>query len=252
MTETQQLWDRGEMPFVEHLRELRKRLIICVATIGCFAVALFWPSPRIIHGLVSLYFPTITLHAFGPTDVIGAEFKFSLAGAIVLGLPVILSQAWLFAVPAIHPKTRRKVYIYVAPTIALAAAGIAFCHFLIMPRVISALLLMTDDLATATFGIEPTINLILILFLAFALIFQTPVIMVALARVGIVNARKLRAWRRYTLMGTLIVGGIAAPDGSPLTMALLAAPMYALYEISIVIIAVLEPIWRGGNKRITP
>ena len=245
-------WDTGEMTFIEHLRELRQRLIICAVSVGVIAVALFWPAPWIIHTLVHLYFPGLTLHAFGPTDVIGAEFRFALFGAIVFSLPVILYQVWMFAVPAINPKTRQRVYLYALPTLLLACTGVAFCHFFILPRVVSALLSMTSDLAEATFGIAPTINLILILFLAFALIFQTPVVMVALARIGLVHVAGLRKARRYTLMGTLLAGGIAAPDGSPLTMVLLAAPMYVLYEISIIVIAVLNKVWQGESSRTAP
>lgn len=237
-------WDGADMPMMGHLAELRTRLITCVASLVIFALLLFWPSPFVIHWLVATYFPGVVLHAFSPTDVIGTEFYFSLYGALVLSLPVLVYQIWMFIVPAFHPKTRRYVYAYTAPSVLLAVAGVLFCHFFILPRVVAALLKMTRDIAETTFGISSTINLILAMFLAFALIFQTPVVMVCLARIGLINVRMLRKSRRYTLMGTLLVGGIAAPDGSPLTMCLLAIPLYALFEISIVIISVLERVWR--------
>jgi sec-independent protein translocase protein TatC len=126
----------------------------------------------------------------------------------------------------------------------LAALGVAFCHFLVLPRVIHALLAITGQLAQATFGIAPTINFILLLLLAFALVFQTPLVMIALARIGVVNARMLMHYRRYAVMGTLLVGGFAAPDASPMTMLMLAVPMYVLYEASIWIIVPLEKSWR--------
>jgi sec-independent protein translocase protein TatC len=233
-------WDRGEMTLTEHLQELRVRLVTCAAVVGVLAVVLFLPAPWMIRTLTGWYFPHMTLHAFGPTDVIGAEFRFALFGSIVLSLPLILYQIWIFVVPAIHPKTRRQVYAYTAPAFALAMLGLVFCHFLILPHVVSALLSMTSALAEPTFGIAPTMNLILLLFLAFALIFQTPIIMLALAHAGLVTASSLRGARRHTLMGMLIVGGIAAPDGSPVTMLLLAVPMYALYEISILVVAALR------------
>ncbi|MBV9973269.1 MAG: twin-arginine translocase subunit TatC, partial [Candidatus Eremiobacteraeota bacterium] len=75
-------------------------------------------------------------------------------------------------------------------------------------------------------------------------IFQTPVVMVALARIGIVSPAFLRRYRRHALFGFFVFGGIVAPDGNPLTMALLAVPMYALYEISIWLIVLLERTWR--------
>jgi sec-independent protein translocase protein TatC len=155
----------------------------------------------------------------------------------------------MFVVPAIHPKTRRAVYGYVAPSIVLAAAGIAFAHFLVLPRVVGALLNITDSIAEPVFGIESTINLVLLLFLAFALIFQTPVVMILLARIGLVNSSFLRTNRKYIGFGMMVVGAVLAPDGSPLTMTLLAAPMYVLFESSIWIIVGLEKSWKRAALR---
>ncbi len=233
------------MPLTEHLRELRHRLIVSLVTIGTIAVVLFWPAQFAILWLKNEYLgPSIDLNAFSPTDVIFTEFKFSLYGAIVLGLPVIVYQTWMFVVPAFHPKTRKIVYGYTAPSIFLAAAGIAFCHFFIIRRVLTALLGITTAVAKETFGVEPTLNIILLSFLAFALVFQTPMIMVALARIGIVNVGFLRKNRRYALMGILLAGGFLAPDASPVTMLLISGPMYVLYEASIWIIVLLEKSWR--------
>ena len=232
------------MPFTEHLRELRQRLIISLATVGVLAVGLFWPSQFVITWLKDEYLgKAIQLHAFSPTDVIFTEFKFSVYGAIVIGLPVIVYQIWMFIVPAFHPRTRSIVYAYTAPSLLLAALGIAFCHFFIIHRVLTALLGITTAIADETFGIESTMNLILLTFLVFALVFQTPMVMLALARIGLVNVPMLRMYRRYALMGILLVGGLAAPDASPVTMMLIAGPMYVLYEASILIISLLEKSW---------
>ena len=236
------------MPFTEHLRELRNRLMTCLVTIGVLMLALFWPSQYVIRWMKDEYLgPTIALHAFAPTDVIFIELKFSLYGALVLGLPVIIYQAWMFIVPAFHPRTRRVVYLYTFPSLLLAAAGILFCHFFIVKRVLTALLFITQAVATETFGIQPTLNIILLLFLAFAIVFQTPTVMLALARIGVVNVPMLRKYRRYAAMGILLLGGIAAPDASPVTMLLIAGPMYALYELSILLIVILERTWRRSS-----
>lgn len=238
-------WDQKEMPFTEHLRELRNRLAICVGTVLGLAVLLLWPCQQAIVPLTRLYFGNkVQLHAFGPADAVWAIFKFAIYGAIVLGLPVLLYQIWMFVVPAVHPKTRRAVYSYIAPSFVLALAGIAFAHLLVIPRVIGALIGITNTIAVPTFGIESTINLILLLFLAFALVFQTPVVMLLLARVGLVNSRLLRKYRRYIVFGMLLVGGVLAPDGSPVTMLLIASPMYVLFEISIWLIVFMEKRWK--------
>lgn len=238
-------WDQKEMPFTEHLRELRNRLFICVVTVAAVAVLALWPAGKLIPILSHYYFPSIELNAFGPADAIWAIFKLSLYIAIVIGLPVILFQIWMFVVPAVNPKTRRMVYWYVAPSLLLAAAGIAFAHYLVLPRVIKGLLFWTDSVhAKATFGIEATINLVLLLLLAFAIVFQTPVVMLLCARIGLINSGLLRKYRKYIGFGMLIVGAVLAPDGSPLTMTLLAAPMYVLFEVSIWLIVFMEKRWK--------
>lgn len=240
-----EVWDQKEMSFMEHLGELRRRLLIVIGTVLGLAIVLFWPSKYIIPLLTHTYFRGIPLHAFGPADVILVEFKFSIYAAIVVGLPVLLYQIWMFIVPAFAPRTRRVVYAYVAPSLLLALGGIAFAHAVVLPHVTKALVGVTNAVATPTFGIQPTLNFILLIFLAFALIFQTPVIMVALARIGVINSAFLKRSRKYFLFGFFVFGAVAAPDGNPLTMAMMALPMYALYEISLWIIAVLEKSWHA-------
>ncbi len=242
------VWDQKEMPFTEHLRELRTRLLIAIATVGIIAVGLFWPSQFVIRWMVGAYFHGITLHAFGPADVIFTELKFSVIAGIVVGLPMLIFQAWMFVVPAVNPRTRRMVYAFIVPSILLAAAGLAFAHFIVIPRVVAALIGITDAIATPTFGVAETLNFVLVLLALFALIFQLPIVLIGLARLGIVNAKLLGRYRRHALFGFVIAGGIAAPDGNPLTMALLALPMYVLYEISVAIIAVLEKSWHPPER----
>ncbi|MFY9631904.1 MAG: twin-arginine translocase subunit TatC [Candidatus Cybelea sp.] len=237
-------WDQKEMPITEHLRELRNRLLIAIGTVGAIAVVLFWPSQYVIRWMMHEYFGGLQLHAFGPADVIFTEFKFSIVGGIVLGLPLLLQQLWLFVVPAIHPRTRRMVYAFIIPSLLLALLGLAFAHFVVIPRVVAALLHITDAVATPTFGVASTLNFVIVLLALFAIIFQTPIVLIGLARLGIVSAATLKRYRRHALFGFFVAGGIAAPDGNPLTMALLALPMYVLYELSIWIIAPLERRWR--------
>ncbi len=243
-------WDQREMPFTEHLRELRNRLMVCLSTVLGLTVVLLWPAQWAIPRLTHLYFGKIQLHSFGPADGVWAIFKFALYGAIVVGLPVILHQIWMFVVPAIHPKTRKAVYSYIAPSFLLSLAGIAFAHFLVLPRVIGALNGINASISVPTYGIEATINLVLLLFLAFAIVFQTPVVMLLGARIGLINSALLRKYRKYIGFGMLVAGAVLAPDGSPATMMLIAAPMYVLFEISIWLIVFTERRGRDNKANV--
>ncbi|MBV8354363.1 MAG: twin-arginine translocase subunit TatC [Candidatus Eremiobacteraeota bacterium] len=237
------------MTFTEHLRELRGRLMVCVVTVTIIALGMFYPSIFVIRWMSRTYFPGVTLHAFGPADAVGTMFRFSLYAAIVIGLPVLLYQTWMFVVPAIHPKTRRLVYKLLVPSVLLAAIGVAFCHFIVIPVVIKGTTLLTNAIATETYGVGATLNFILILFLAFALIFQLPMVLIMLARIGLVSSKSLRGYRRYAIMSALLIGGVAAPDGQPTTMMLMASPLFLLYEASIWMILVLERSWQKETAR---
>ncbi|HEY1728661.1 MAG TPA: twin-arginine translocase subunit TatC [Candidatus Baltobacteraceae bacterium] len=237
-------WDQKEMTFTEHLRELRTRLMVCAITITVIGIGMFYPSIYVINWMKHQYYPNVTLHAFGPVDAVGTMFRFSLYSAIIIGLPVIMHQIWMFIVPAIHPKTRNMVYKLIVPSIGLAIVGILFAHFVVIPVVIKGTTLLTSLIATETYGIGSTLNLVLLLFLAFALIFQLPMILIMLARIGLVSSKSLRTFRRYAIMGSLLAGGVAAPDGQPTTMMLMAAPLFILYEVSIWIIILLERSWQ--------
>jgi sec-independent protein translocase protein TatC len=241
-------WDQKEMPFTEHLRELRNRLFVCVVTVAVLALALLYPAQLAIPWLTHLYFGNIQLHAFGPGDALWAIFKLSLYGAIVLGLPVILFQVWMFVVPAVHPRTRRAVYSYIVPSFLLALAGIAFAHFLVIPRALAGLEYFTEKIAVPTFGIENTLNLVLLMLLAFAIVFQTPIVMLLLARIGLINSMLMRKYRKYIGFGMLVAGAVLAPDGSPVTMTLIAAPMYVLFETSIWLIVLMEKRWKREGQ----
>jgi sec-independent protein translocase protein TatC len=211
--------------------------------VGAISVLAFWPSQYAIKWMIDYYFHGLALHAFGPADVIFAEFKFSLIVGLIVGLPMLFYQTWMFVVPAIHPKTRSMVYSFIFPSFLLALAGLAFAHFVVIPRVVAALLAVTSAIADPTFGVDQTLGFVLILLALFAVIFQTPIILIGLARLGIVNGALLGKYRRHAFFAMVVVGGIAAPDGNPLTMAMLAIPMYVLYEVSIWIILLSEKSW---------
>ena len=184
-------------------------------------------------------FRRVELHAFGPADVIFTELKFSVVGGIVVGLPVLLQQLWLFVVPAIHPRTRRMVYAFVFRR-CTGRARLGVRALRSDPAGRSALLHITDAVATPTFGIASTLNFVIVLLALFAIIFQTPIVLIGLARWASSAQVGLMHYRRHAIFGFFVAGGIAAPDGNPITMALLAMPMYALYEISIWMIVPLQ------------
>ena len=202
-------WDQKEMPFTEHLRELRKRLIVCVDHDPVIGIGMFY-AVDLRHQLdeARVFSATSRSTRSGRPTRSGRSSSSRSTARSCIGLPVICIRS---GCSSFRRSIRRRAG---RSTIRRAVdragrVGIVFAHFLVIPRVIGGRRSITSSIATATFGIESTINLVLLLFLAFALIFQTPMIMIMLARIGLVNSKSLRTFRRYAIMGSLLAGGIA-------------------------------------------
>ena len=225
------------MTFTEHLAELRTRLLISIAVIGVASLVAFPMMPPVLTFVERFFLPGITLHVFSPAETIRVYIKLSLLLGIVVAMPVVLYEAYAFVAPALDRRLRKRIPWYVLPSFAMSAAGIAFCGLVVLPFVLRALMRLNQSAGLeSTYQLEPTVGFITIILGIFAVMFQLPIVMAILAGVGIVNAKMLAdKWRHATLV-IFVAAGIAAPDGNPMTMALLALPLLALYLVSIVVV----------------
>jgi sec-independent protein translocase protein TatC len=234
--------DDVEMTFTQHLAELRNRLLISIAAVVVVSGIAFPLMPRLLAWVQTHFLNGIQLHVFSPAEVISVEIKLSLLSGIVIGLPIILYQAYAFVAPALDRRVRKRIGWYVIPSFAMSALGIAFCGFVILPFVLHALFGLTQSAGlVGTYQLDPTIGFVAILLAIFAVMFQLPIVLSILASVGLVNAKMLAdKWRHATVI-ICVLAGVAAPDGNPLTMALLALPLVGLYLASIVVVRFTQP-----------
>ncbi|HKW45232.1 MAG TPA: twin-arginine translocase subunit TatC [Candidatus Eremiobacteraceae bacterium] len=238
----EKLSDDVEMTFTQHLAELRNRLFISIITVVVVSGAAFPLMPRILNWVEQRFLNGIQLHVFSPAEIIAVEIKLSLLAGIVIGMPVILYQLYAFVAPALDRRVRGRVGWYAIPSFVMSALGIAFCGFLILPFVLRALLNLTQQAGlVGTYQLEPTIGFVTILLGIFAVMFQLPIVLSILASIGLVNAKMLAdKWRHATVV-ICVLAGVAAPDGNPLTMALLALPLLGLYVASIAVVRITQP-----------
>ncbi|MBC5806538.1 MAG: twin-arginine translocase subunit TatC [Candidatus Eremiobacter antarcticus] len=234
--------DDVEMTFTEHLAELRRRLLVAVLAVIAISVAAFPFMGKILKFVESMFLRGIPLHVFSPAEIIRVELKLSVLIGIVVSFPIILYEVYAFIAPALDRRIRHRVVWYALPSFAMSLLGLAFCGFVVLPFVMHALLRFTQNSGLiGTYQLEPTVGFIALLLGIFAVMFQLPIVLSVLASVGLVNARMLAAkWRHATLI-IAIAAAIAAPDGNPLTMALLAAPLLALYGLSIAVVRFTQP-----------
>ncbi len=222
------------MTILEHLRELRQRLIVAgiAVLIGMTIAAVFltWPVIKLLSEPAGL-----NLVALRPTETFVTYFKVALVTGATLAMPVIVWQILLFVLPALHKHERRWVY-FAVPFITLAfAAGLAFGFFIVIPFAVRYLMGFGGDVIQPFWSIEEYLTFITTLLFWIGLSFETPIVMFFLAKLGLVNARSLGRYRRYAIVGAFVIGAIITPTPDPFNQSLVAIPMYLLYELGVLL-----------------
>jgi sec-independent protein translocase protein TatC len=240
----------AKMTFLEHLDELRRRLTYSLVSIlvGCLIAFTFVGRiySFIMDPLTALLPKGSSFIFTEPMEAFFLTVKMALLVGIMIAMPVILAQAWLFIAPGLYSKEKRLA----APFIILATVGFvggtAFAHYLLFPWMwIFFASFATDKLAFMP-RIEPVFALYVKMVLAMGLVFQMPAIVYTLARIGIVTARFLIKSFKYAVLGIFVASAVITPSGDMLTQTLFAVPMIGLYLISIII------AWIFGKKRSAP
>ncbi len=222
------------MTILEHLRELRTRLIVSGIGIGVgmtiSAVFLTWPVIKLLSEPSGL-----TLVALRPTETFVTYFKVAMVTGAALAMPVIVWQTLLFVLPALHAHEKRWVYIAV-PFITIAfAAGLAFGFFIVIPSAVRFLGGFGGDTIQQFWSIEEYLTFITTLLFWIGLSFETPIAIFFLAKLGIVNPRGLGRFRRYAIVGSFAIAAVITPTPDPFNQTLVAVPMYLLYELGVLL-----------------
>jgi sec-independent protein translocase protein TatC len=229
----------AEQPFVAHLVELRDRLIKAVLAIAvCFGVLAIWPGPAGLYDLLSA--PLVahlpkgsTLIATSVISPFLVPLKITLMAAFMWALPVVLYQVWAFVAPGLYRHEKRLVLPLVISSTLLFLLGVAFCYFFVFGQVFQFIQSFAPKSITAAPDIEAYLGFVLTMFIAFGASFEVPVVVVVLARLGMVSIAQLRAFRSYFIVLAFIVAAVLTPPDVVSQLAL-AIPMVLLYEVGIV------------------
>jgi sec-independent protein translocase protein TatC len=237
-------------PLMEHLIELRRRLIwtmlaIAIAFAICFYFAkplynlLLWPY-RVAAGVDT----PIEMIYTAPQEFFFTEMKLALWGAIFLAFPVIASQIYMFVAPGLYRNERQAFLPFLVATPILFLAGAALVYFVVMPLAMAFFLSMqqTGDAQVhiqLTARVSEYLSLIMALILAFGICFQLPVLLTLLARAGLITAEQLKKYRRHAILIAFIVAAVLTPP-DPISQISLAIPTILLYELSIYAVRLAE------------
>jgi sec-independent protein translocase protein TatC len=230
---------------IEHLIELRTRLIRAALAVLVVFVALF-PWSREWYAMLAE--PMIAALPQGgqmiATDVVGV-FLVTLMLAFLVALPVVLWQVWAFIAPGLYQHERSLAVPLMLASIGLFAAGMAFAYFVVFPSVFGFMVAVAPDGVAWMTDIDKYLSFVLTTFLAFGFTFEVPVVVIVLVRMGIVSLEKLRAWRPYVIVGAFIIGAIFTPPDI-MSQVLLAVPLWLLYELGIIMAQFVKPAAKPG------
>jgi sec-independent protein translocase protein TatC len=237
----------GKMSFLEHLDELRKRIIRSVIAVGLgFLIACFFIQQLfdfIMKPLQALLPPGGTLVYTDPTEAFVLYIKIAAIAGLLIASPAVMTQVWLFIAPGLYANEKKLAIPFVVMSTFFFLAGAAFSHYVVFPMTWQFFVSFTTDTLSFLPRIEPTFSLYMKMILAFGLVFQMPTVVLFLARMGVVTARFL--WRniKYAILIIFIVAAVVTPSADMVTQVAMAGPMILLYLLSIAL------AWIFGKKR---
>jgi sec-independent protein translocase protein TatC len=227
-----------EQPFVQHLMELRDRLLYGIAGLGlCMALLAFWPGPSGLIDLIAVPIrahmpPDAKLIAVGVFSPFFVPLKVLAMAALLLSLPWWMYQVWAFVAPGLYSHEKKFAIPLIILGSLLAYVGIAFVQFFVLDKMFGFIQGFTPASVAATPDIASYVEAILSLYLAFGLAFQVPIVVVLLVRLNMVTIQQLKDFRGYFIVVAFIIAAVVTPP-DVISQLALAIPMIVLYQLGI-------------------
>jgi sec-independent protein translocase protein TatC len=231
------------MTLVEHLTELRRRVLVCAVTFVVTATVAFVVYRPILSFLQHPYCQ-VAPHRCGfyitaPLDGLALRVKISAYGGLFLASPVLLWELWRFITPGLKKNEKKYAIPFIVASIVLFALGclVAYATF---PHALNFLDHIGGPSLTEIFDPNKYLGLILLMMTIFGLTFEFPVLLVSLELAGVITPKQLSSWRRWAIVLIVVVAGVITPSSDPFSMMALAIPLYIFYELSIVVGKILN------------
>jgi len=237
----------GKMSFLDHLDELRRRLVACALSLAVGTLVAVVFIDRIFDFIMRPLYEKLpkgsTLIYTEPTEAFMLKVKIALLAGLVIGAPLIMYQLWRFISPGLYAHEKRFALPFIVMTTVFFVGGAAFNHYVLFPMAWVFLAGFSNDYMMFMPKIDAVFSLYATLMLAMGLIFEMPAVVLILARIGIVTAGFLWRHIKYAVLIIFIAAAVITPTGDMVTQSLMAGPMILLYLLSIVLAFVF------GKKR---
>ena len=223
----------GSMSIIAHLTELRKRLIRSLIAIGIGSCIAYYFIEDIMHLLTG---PAGKLYYMQPAEAFFTYIKVAIFVGFLIALPVVLYQIWRFVLPALIGMERYLLSVIVPVSLILFLAGIAFSFFLVLPAAVKFLVGFSTQELQPMFSIKQYFDFVIAFLLPFGFIFELPLAIILLAKVGIVSSKFLAKQQRIVIFLTFVIGAVISPTPDIFSQCMIAIPMILLYEIGYIIV----------------
>jgi sec-independent protein translocase protein TatC len=239
----------GKMSFLEHLDELRVRIIWAVASLGVgFLIAIFYINQIfafVMLPMQRLLPPGGTLIYTDPAEAFMLNIKIALIAGLILASPLVFTQLWLFIAPGLYSHEKKWAIPFVVMSSFFFVLGAAFSHYIVFPLTWRFFVGFTTDFLTFMPRIEPAFAIYLRLILALGITFQLPTLVLFLARMGMVSPRFMIKNFKYAVLLIVLAAAVLSPDGGGVGMVAMGGPVIVLYIFSIGL------AWMFGKKKRT-
>ncbi|MBI2908840.1 MAG: twin-arginine translocase subunit TatC [Chloroflexi bacterium] len=235
--------DNGEkrLTLMGHLEELRQRLIKSVIAVGVGTAISFMFTQQIFQLLKSRAEGVELIYTEVP-ELLGTYIKVAFVSGLVLAMPVLVYQLVMFVAPALTPKEKRWLYLLMPGVVLSFITGAAFAFFLVIPPALKFLLTFGIEIAKPQIKVGNYVSVVTNLVFYIGLAFEAPLIVYFLAKIRIIKPRLLTRYRKYAFVGAFVAAAFITPTPDPINQSLVAVPLIALYEVSILL---AKLAWRG-------
>ena len=245
--------DGGRMSFLDHLDELRTRLIrSCIALVCGMALSLFYvkrAADVVLSSMLASIPPGSTLILTKPGEGFSFYLDVALMGGVILAAPFITYQAWRFIAPGLYTREKRLIIPFLALAVCGAAGGAMFSHRVLFPSMMAFFSTFDSPLMRFTPRVEDTFTLYRNTLIGMVIVFQIPTLIFVLARMRVVTARWLVRHLNYAVLAAVVLGAILTPSADPWNQIVFAAPILVMYVLGIAIAWVAYPHGEGARER---
>lgn len=239
--------NRNDMEILDHLDELRKRLFICIGFIAIFSILSYIKGDEIIE-ILKNPLGNIDLVFITPTEGFMTKLKVAFFGGVVLSSPVIFTQTILFVSPGLYKKEKILLFSCIPFIVALFLGGIYFCFRFILPITLDFLMSFGGESMSPMISANKYFSFVIMITLGLGLVFELPMAMLLLSRIGMVSYEMLSKKRKYAMFIIVVIVAVITPTPDIVTLLAVSIPLVILYELSLWLIRIFDKMLGKGTS----